>query len=630
MATILRYWQYPKKLQASTEAYTTETRGLAIPAIDADTVADYDWENMLPTYPSGGSFTEAQRMAVARLMYHCGVVVQADYYSHTSAYLATADQMAKYFGFDKDLAMDAVRTRYSLQQWCHFLDTDLQAGRPILYSGHNEVSGGHEFVVDGADGKGLYHVDWGWNGGENGYFDISILNPPSTPSGYGGYMTMTVGLQPDNGQEDEPLYTLPQRVNSCSYTVSRATRANVEETFSLDATLYIATLNRSGFTGDIAFGLKKSDGTYDVLAQKPVTLPDATTEDGSVRLDFSIDYAFPEGVSEMCFLSRAQDGQDWERCAYKVGDMLMLYASADSLSILPSRLWLDSLVLQDDISIADCETRYSATFTNISSEEYNGTFTYAHTDAEDNLTSDSYSYLYFNLAPGESVTKTISITPKAATCWLVLWDMLNYNTYSEYLDTPMQNADATLTLVSFTTNAGSNLQETTYASQSVKMPVIEDDKVELTAVFSCEGKEGNTIDTYYHNVTVTICGGDDIVKLGTVQELVAFPVGGTLTKTISIGKDIIGDYKTLTLMLNMNDDLVVPDSLNWTLEGYPYDLWGNWRVVYLTGEPTGISIPAQDTPAAGNGALYTISGQRARHAMRSGIYIRNGRKFVVR
>lgn len=45
-----------------------------------------------------------------------------------------------------------------------------------MYSGASS-GGGHAFVCDGADGNGLYHINWGWNGYQDGYFDITILNP---------------------------------------------------------------------------------------------------------------------------------------------------------------------------------------------------------------------------------------------------------------------------------------------------------------------------------------------------------------------------------------------------------------------------------------------------------------------
>ncbi len=55
--------------------------------------------------------------------------------------------------------------------------------------------GGHNFIIDGYDQDGLVHVNWGWHGQENGYFDIALLNPGLYT--YDEWQAMYVGLYPD-------------------------------------------------------------------------------------------------------------------------------------------------------------------------------------------------------------------------------------------------------------------------------------------------------------------------------------------------------------------------------------------------------------------------------------------------
>lgn len=52
----------------------------------------------------------------------------------------------------------------------------MAAGRPVVFCGQS-TGGGHCFVLDGYDGKGYFHVNWGWGGSSNGYFKVAILNP---------------------------------------------------------------------------------------------------------------------------------------------------------------------------------------------------------------------------------------------------------------------------------------------------------------------------------------------------------------------------------------------------------------------------------------------------------------------
>jgi len=56
----------------------------------------------------------------------------------------------------------------------------LTAGHPVLYSGKDinfevGILVGHNFIIDGYDENGLVHVNWGWHGDQDGYFDIATL-----------------------------------------------------------------------------------------------------------------------------------------------------------------------------------------------------------------------------------------------------------------------------------------------------------------------------------------------------------------------------------------------------------------------------------------------------------------------
>ena len=55
------------------------------------------------------------------------------------------------------------------------MKSELCASRPVLYAGYSTKGGGHEFVIDGYDEKGMFHVNWGWDGRDNGYFQLATL-----------------------------------------------------------------------------------------------------------------------------------------------------------------------------------------------------------------------------------------------------------------------------------------------------------------------------------------------------------------------------------------------------------------------------------------------------------------------
>ena len=268
MAQVMMYYQYPKELKATIKAYTAKSYGIQIPEISSG--ATYDWDNMLPDY-SKSDYNSAQADAVAKLMYHCGAAVKMDY-SPSSGANVTPTILATYFGYDADLMQDLTRTVFTLQQWMTLIDNELKAKRPILYSGQAS-DGGHEFVCDGSDGNGLYHKNWGWGGYQDGYFDLTILQPTkggagsgSAVDGYNRDCSMIIGIAPDNGKVDEPLASYPQIMSinqnaQCGIIWTKTTRANVSDNFLAEATTCFANQSTSDFIGYFAYGIKKGNGS---------------------------------------------------------------------------------------------------------------------------------------------------------------------------------------------------------------------------------------------------------------------------------------------------------------------------------------------------------------------------------
>ena len=156
----------------------------------------YDWDNMLDSYRS--EYNEEQALAVAKLMYDCGVASNMIYRPTASAALTTdaAEGLVKYFGYATTTTKED-RDNYSDEEWMEMVFTELAEGRPIFY-GANDVAqqGGHAFVVDGYNADGLVHVNWGWYGDDNGYFDISLLNPRTYQ--FSMNQDAIIGIKPDH------------------------------------------------------------------------------------------------------------------------------------------------------------------------------------------------------------------------------------------------------------------------------------------------------------------------------------------------------------------------------------------------------------------------------------------------
>lgn len=159
----------------------------------------YDWNNMIDDYQ--GDYTPQQGEAVAKLCYHCGVAAQSTY---NSLGAGSNDQKCleafrKHFNYN-DTAHYIVRSNYSEPAWMEMIYTELNNRHPILYSGKDinleaGIIAGHNFIIDGYDENGLVHVNWGWYGVENGFFDIALLNPVQYT--YDDWQAMYVGLYPN-------------------------------------------------------------------------------------------------------------------------------------------------------------------------------------------------------------------------------------------------------------------------------------------------------------------------------------------------------------------------------------------------------------------------------------------------
>lgn len=142
----------------------------------------YDWSNMLNSYTS--SATDVQKDAVATLIYHCGVANEMRYGKSAS----TGDspdmlgQMIDYFGYDKGVR--TYRKGYVPDSVIMAnIYENLRMGQPVYISAKTIDSIGHAFVCDGIDADGLLHINWGWNGKADGYYQLSAFAPKEQGTG---------------------------------------------------------------------------------------------------------------------------------------------------------------------------------------------------------------------------------------------------------------------------------------------------------------------------------------------------------------------------------------------------------------------------------------------------------------
>lgn len=135
---------------------------------------------------------------VARLLYHCGVSVRMDYGVDGSgtqtSYIASALQ--RNFKYPQSVKYYS-RSNFSDDDWMDLVLTELQAGRAVAYSGSDPKKHyGHCFNLDGFDGSSAFHVNWGWGGVGNAYFQLNGLKDAKMDMNYTDGQGIIIGIRP--------------------------------------------------------------------------------------------------------------------------------------------------------------------------------------------------------------------------------------------------------------------------------------------------------------------------------------------------------------------------------------------------------------------------------------------------
>ena len=226
MAQVMNYWQWPKTVPNGVpeydyvEYYNGITKTWHIGALPPTW---FDWNNIADDY-TGVDYearqfirletTEAQDKAVATLMRYCGQSLEMMYgpseKGGSSAFFSNvAKALVNYF--DYNAAQFIHHANFpDIDEWEDIIYSELAAGRPIVYGGGSD-SGGHGFVCDGYDGNGLFHINWGWSGADDGYFALAVLNPynntgsGSGSSGIGYCIEENATIYTDPKMDPQPL-----------------------------------------------------------------------------------------------------------------------------------------------------------------------------------------------------------------------------------------------------------------------------------------------------------------------------------------------------------------------------------------------------------------------------------------
>ena len=268
MAQVMYHWKWPARPTTTIPEYTTQNLGIYMPALEP---VDFNWEAMQDTYLDNDTESDGAK-AAAQLTLYCAQSVKMNFLYTTSGANTTLipAAMASYFGY-KASAHCEYRENFTTQGWADLLYSELNEGRPVIYSG-SKKSSGHAFICDGYNGEGMFHINWGWNGMSNGYYVLEVLNPDAQGTGSAseayGYIYkqyIVAGIEPGEGVNEFAITAGNVALNDAV-----TTRTSSDASFKATVSGGFFNYTSQTLSASIGWGLYQENDLVSVLYQSNV------------------------------------------------------------------------------------------------------------------------------------------------------------------------------------------------------------------------------------------------------------------------------------------------------------------------------------------------------------------------
>lgn len=327
MAQLINYHEWPVQGKG-TKSYNSSYGRLTVDF----SKSVYDWANMKDRYESYydedknivNEWTDTEANAVAKLMYDCGVTLEMGYGPYSSGAADTEMPLAlcNYFNYHADLI---TRDGHTVDEFLARIKEELDNSRPLVFNGQGS-GGGHSYIVDGYDSNDYLHVNWGWGGISDGYFNVSYMNPDDlgTGGGSGGFneMQSIVVAYPDETGEGSVGQNVMRLVDSSMWGGGdgyvKALQESIVKGEDFKVEYYgIWNMVNLDYIGEFALGIFDSDGK----------MLSVTASNKAIIGRFNLTYypetlvaneelaALSDGDYTIRMISRQQGYDDWVRVA---------------------------------------------------------------------------------------------------------------------------------------------------------------------------------------------------------------------------------------------------------------------------------------------------------------------------
>ena len=256
------YFKWPLTESEVIPAYVTRDNQLSIGDLPP---RRFDWNKMLTKYQNA---TPEQNRAIAELMQYCGSSVNMNYgINGSSASMSNIEPALNRFFHYTSKAHTEYRSSYSNDDWEDLIYNELAEGRPVIYSGTKDDGGGHCFLVDGYDKRGLFHFNWGWGGLDDGWFRLTLDDTNDNDISYSDFHYAVLGVQRPMRMWRQTI-TAEQNISVLGLGVPHSTVKPLpgKKVFApIQVTCQLQNTEVPDCVADIALGLYQGDKLLDVF-----------------------------------------------------------------------------------------------------------------------------------------------------------------------------------------------------------------------------------------------------------------------------------------------------------------------------------------------------------------------------
>jgi hypothetical protein len=203
ISQVMYKWQWPNRGRGSV-SYNSKYGVLTSNFADST----YNWSILKDSYRNTLIVKRSDSgKELAKINRDAGISVRMDYTPEGSGSHSewAMRALVEHFRYKSStIRLHRRRAVATQDEWFNIVRKDLDAGRPVICGATSKTGSGrdvgHEFVFDGYDSNRFIHVNWGWAGSGNGYYDLALLDVYNYQ--YSLNQDLITGIIPDYDDND--------------------------------------------------------------------------------------------------------------------------------------------------------------------------------------------------------------------------------------------------------------------------------------------------------------------------------------------------------------------------------------------------------------------------------------------